>query len=116
MPHSYAIAIFRYADYRRASIPVLPVVHGIKRAKHHILGYIVAFIPASLALVLASQAGAGYLCVALTMGGYWLYLALCGYRLEDDVRWAKKVFGVSILTITAMSLVMVLEAMVPMWV
>ena len=91
MPHSYAIAIFRYADYRRASIPVLPVVHGIKRAKHHILGYIVAFIPASLALVLASQAGAGYLCVALTMGGYWLYLALCGYRLDDDVRWAKKV-------------------------
>lgn len=45
MPHSYAIAIFRYADYRRASIPVLPVVHGIKRAKHHILGYIVASFP-----------------------------------------------------------------------
>lgn len=116
MPHSYAIAIFRYADYQRASIPVLPVVHGIKRAKHHILGYIIAFIPASLALVLASQAGTGYLLVALAMGGYWLYLALCGFRLEDDVRWAKKIFGVSILTITAMSLVMVLEAMVPMWV
>ncbi|PRY65352.1 protoheme IX farnesyltransferase [Vreelandella songnenensis] len=115
MPHSYAIAIFRYADYQRASIPVLPVVHGIKRAKHHILGYIVAFIPASLALVLASQAGTGYLCVALTMGGYWLYLAICGYRLDDDVRWAKRVFGVSILTITAMSLVIVLESMVPMW-
>jgi|TARA_R100001369_G_scaffold80430_1_gene110791 protoheme IX farnesyltransferase len=116
MPHSYAIAIFRYADYQRASIPVLPVVRGVKMAKHHILGYIVAFIPASLALGLASQAGAGYLCVALTMGGYWLYLALRGYRLDDDVRWAKKVFGVSILTITAMSLVMVLESMVPMWV
>ncbi|AVI62596.1 heme o synthase [Halomonas sp. GFAJ-1] len=115
MPHSYAIAIFRYADYQRASIPVLPVVHGIKRAKHHILGYIIAFIPASLALALASQAGTGYLLVALAMGGYWLYLALCGFRLEDDVRWAKKIFGVSILTITAMSLVMVLEAMVPMW-
>jgi protoheme IX farnesyltransferase len=54
--------------------------------------------------------------VALVMGGYWLYLALRGYRLDDDVRWARKVFGVSILTITAMSLVMVLEAMVPMWV
>ncbi|MFG6666242.1 heme o synthase [Halomonas sp. HNIBRBA4712] len=114
MPHSYAIAIFRYADYQRASIPVLPVVRGIKTAKHHILGYIVAFIPASLALGLASQAGLGYLCVALVMGCYWLYLALRGYRLTDDVRWAKQVFGVSILTITAMSLVMVLEAVVPL--
>ncbi len=88
MPHSYAIAIFRYADYRRASIPVLPVVHGIKRAKHHILGYIVAFIPASLALVLA-ESGHWVLCVALAMGGTGC-TSVVWFRLGDDVRWAKR--------------------------
>ncbi len=40
MPHSYAIAIFRFKDYRAANIPVLPVVKGISVAKNHITVYI----------------------------------------------------------------------------
>ncbi len=33
MPHSYAIAIFRYQDYQVANIPVLPVAQGVEKAK-----------------------------------------------------------------------------------
>ncbi|WP_240724768.1 heme o synthase [Onishia niordana] len=113
MPHSYAIAIFRLEDYRAASIPVLPVVRGVHRAKHHILGWILAFIPATLALSIAGYAGPGYFMVALGMGGYWLYLACKGYRAQDEVRWAKSVFGFSILTITALSLMMSVDAALP---
>lgn len=40
MPHSYAIAIFRFKDYQAANIPVLPVVKGISVAKNHITVYI----------------------------------------------------------------------------
>ncbi|WP_458526887.1 heme o synthase [Onishia taeanensis] len=113
MPHSYAIAIFRLEDYRAASIPVLPVVRGVHRAKHHILGWILAFIPATLALSIAGYAGPGYFAVALGMGVYWLYLACKGYRAQDEVRWAKSVFGFSILTITALSLMMSVDAALP---
>ncbi|SDL20868.1 protoheme IX farnesyltransferase [Modicisalibacter muralis] len=113
MPHSYAIAIFRFKDYQAASIPVLPVVRGIKTAKHYILGYILAFVAATLALSLAGYAGVGYFVVALVMGIYWLYLGLEGYRARDDEKWAKRVFGFSILTITALSVMMSLDASLP---
>ncbi len=57
MPHSYAIAIFRFKDYQAANIPVLPVVKGISVAKNHITLYIVAFAVATLMLSLAATPG-----------------------------------------------------------
>ncbi|GED21642.1 protoheme IX farnesyltransferase 2 [Halomonas halmophila] len=113
MPHSYAIAIFRLQDYQAARIPVLPVVRGIKTAKHYILGYILAFVLASLALSVAGYAGPGYFIVALLMGLYWVYLAMQGYRAHDEARWAKRVFAFSIITITALSLMMSVDATLP---
>ena len=53
------------------------------------------------------------------LGVYWLYIAAKGYRTDDNVRWARQVFGISILTITALSLMMSLDATLmpstPMW-
>ncbi len=40
------------------------------------------------------------------MGLYWLYMAWAGYKAEDDSKWARKVFGFSILTVTALSVMM----------
>ncbi|MFD1207472.1 MULTISPECIES: heme o synthase [Modicisalibacter] len=113
MPHSYAIAIFRFKDYRAASIPVLPVLKGVKTAKHHIIGYILAFLGATLMLSLAGYAGYGYFIIAAAMGGYWLYMALAGYRSGNDEAWAKKVFVFSIFTITALSVMMSIDFQLP---
>ncbi|MGO1344160.1 heme o synthase [Chromohalobacter japonicus] len=109
MPHSYAIAIFRYQDYRTASIPVLPVTRGVRAAKHHIFWYILAFLGATLMLTLGGYAGYGYFAVAAAMGLYWLVMALRGYRTGDDRVWAKKVFIFSIFTITALSIMMSID-------
>ncbi|MCK2041507.1 heme o synthase [Chromohalobacter sp. TMW 2.2308] len=109
MPHSYAIAIFRYQDYRAASIPVLPVTRGVRAAKHHIFWYILAFLVATLMLTLGGYAGYGYFAVAAAMGIYWLVMALRGYRTGDDRVWAKKVFIFSIFTITALSIMMSID-------
>ncbi|MFC4538530.1 heme o synthase [Chromohalobacter sarecensis] len=109
MPHSYAIAIFRYQDYHAASIPVLPVTRGVRTAKHHIFWYILAFLGATLMLTLGGYAGYGYFAVAAAMGLYWLVMALRGYRTGDDRVWAKKVFIFSIFTITALSIMMSID-------
>lgn len=109
MPHSYAIAIFRFNDYLAASIPVLPVKRGIRVAKLHILIYILAFLLATLMLTFGGYAGLNYLAVAAAMGMYWLYMAWTGYKAKDDVVWARKLFVFSIFTITALSVAMSLD-------
>ena len=106
MPHSYAIAIFRFNDYLAASIPVLPVKRGILVTKRHILLYILAFLVATLMLTVGGYAGLNYLAVAAGMGMYWLYMAWKGYKAADDTVWARKLFVFSILTITALSVMM----------
>ncbi|MFD2644230.1 heme o synthase [Pseudomonas japonica] len=113
MPHSYAIAIFRFNDYRAASIPVLPVERGVQAAKKQILWYIVAFIVATLMLTVGGYAGLGYLAVAAAMGLYWLYMAWRGNKVSDDRLWARKVFAFSIFTITALSVMMSVDTRSP---
>ena len=106
MPHSYAIAIFRFNDYSAAKIPVLPVKRGILVTKRHILLYILAFLVATLMLTVGGYAGLNYLAVAAGMGMYWLYMAWKGYKAADDTVWARKLFVFSIFTITALSVMM----------
>lgn len=113
MPHSYAIAIFRFDDYNRVHIPVLPVARGIDTAKHHIVAYTIAFTLSALSLTLAGFTGLAYFVVMLGMGLFWLKLGLDGYRTTDDVKWAKGNFGFSILTVCVLSLMMGLNAYLP---
>ena len=113
MPHSYAIAIFRFKDYQAANIPVLPVVKGISVAKNHITLYSIAFAVATLMLSLGGYAGYKYLVVAAAVSVWWLGMALRGYKVADDRIWARKLFGFSIIAITALSVMMSVDFMVP---
>lgn len=114
MPHSYAIAIFRFKDYQAANIPVLPVVKGISVAKNHITLYIVAFAVATLMLSLGGYAGYKYLAVAAAVSIWWLGMALSGYKNAiDDRVWAKKLFIFSIVAITSLSVMMSVDSMAP---
>ncbi|KAB1579908.1 heme o synthase [Serratia marcescens] len=109
MPHSYAIAIFRFKDYQAANIPVLPVVKGISVAKNHITVYILAFMIATLMLALVGYAGYKYLIVAAAVSVWWLGMALRGYKTENDSVWARKLFVFSIVAITSLSVMMSID-------
>ena len=110
MPHSYAIAIFRLQDYMDAGIPVLPAVKGIQQAKRQIVLYIMAFTVATVMLVFGGYVGYGYLAVACATSLWWLKMALTGYKVCTDERsWARGVFVFSIVTITALSVMMAVD-------
>ena len=109
IPHSYAIAIYRFDDYKSAVIPVLPIKVGIARARYHIMGYIVAFAIASLTLSYLGYAGSWY---ALGMGLlslYWLYVAKVGFQKMSTAQWGKQVMLLSIICIMAFCLLISID-------
>lgn len=109
MPHSYAIAIFRYNDYLAAKIPVLPVSSGLAKTKRHMLVYVVLFIIASLAMTFAGYTGYIYFATVILSGGLWLRLAIKGLSIHNDRFWARQMFGYSILVIMLVSLAMAVD-------
>lgn len=111
MPHSYAIAIYRFQDYAAAKIPVLPVKKNIAVAKISMLVYAILFVLAVFALFLFGYANWIYLVIGLGISLYWPYLVIKGFKIKsqeyaDNIPWAKKVFLFSIINITALSIVM----------
>ncbi|KMJ46299.1 heme o synthase [Xenorhabdus khoisanae] len=110
MPHSYAIAIFRFKDYQAANIPVLPVIKGIAVAKNHITLYILAFMVATLMLTISGYAGYKYLVVAAAVSIWWLGMALSGYKTSNDRIWARKLFLFSIVAIMSLSVMMSVDS------
>jgi len=113
IPHCYAIAVFRFDDYVAAAIPVLPVRQGTAAAKRHIVGYILAFMAASLMLTFAGYTGYSTFAVAIMLGLSWLYLAWSGYKASDERLWARKLFVFSILTIFILSVMMSIDFTAP---
>ncbi|MBK4765114.1 MAG: protoheme IX farnesyltransferase [Pantoea sp. Brub] len=110
IPHSYAIAILFVKDYQTANIPLLPLVKGIHVAKNHIIFYILAFIVMTFMLTLTGYTGYIFLIVSLLINLFWLSISLLGYKTSNNQVWAKKVFIVSILVITTLSLMMSLDS------
>ena len=113
MPHCYAIAVFRLDDYTAAAIPVLPVKQGTAAAKKHIVGYILAFMAATLMLTFGGYTGYRTLAVATVLGLSWLYMAWSGYKASDERLWARKLFIFSILTIFILSVMMSIDFTAP---
>lgn len=103
MPHFYAIAVYRFSDYKAAKMPVLPVKKGIPAAKKQIIFYILAFIASAAGLSLFGYTGYTYLAVMLVLGLMWLKLAIKGFGAADDRVWARQLFRFSLVVLVVLS-------------
>lgn len=109
MPHSYAIAIYRLKDYIAAGIPVLPVKKSMRYTKISMLVYVIIFSIVSMLPTFFSYAGCHYLAVTIILNLYWIYLTAKGFTTNNDGLWARRVFIFSILLITLLSIMMVIN-------
>jgi protoheme IX farnesyltransferase len=94
-PHFWALALYRQSDYARVGVPMLPVVAGPETTRWHILGYVLALVPASLLPWALGFAGDLYGLAALVLGAVFLGHAarLCRERTQ---RLATRTFRYSI--------------------
>jgi protoheme IX farnesyltransferase len=105
MPHFFAIAIYRLADYTKAGIPVLPVMRGMQQTKIHMLLYILAFIGTASALTFFQYTGLIYLSAVLILGFCWLVLCLAGFKSQNEARWGQQMFQFSLVLVTLLCLI-----------
>ncbi len=104
MPHSWAIAIYRFDDYKNAGIPILPVARSILRTKIECVIYIVLFSICMNALFYFGYVSWLFLVIANPLCLYWLYLNLKGFYTTQNEIWAKNFFLFSVILITIISL------------
>jgi heme o synthase len=83
-PHFWALALYRSDDYRRAGVPMLPVVAGARETKRQMLLYTLILLPVALAPTLLGAVGWLYGAVALTLSLAFIGHALAVWRSADD--------------------------------
>lgn len=94
-PHFWALAIYRFDDYKKAEIPMLPVTHGIAFTKLCILLYTVLLIAVSLLPYLIGMSGWPYALSALLLGLRFLQWAWRLY-FTQQAKVAMQMFRFSI--------------------
>lgn len=99
MPHFYAIAIYRFGDYKKGSIPVLPIKKGMLRTKIEMMLYTLAFIASASLLTLFNYTGGLFLVVMTALGFYWLTISFKGFNCPKDQVWGREMFRVSLVVI-----------------
>lgn len=109
MPHFYSIAIYRMKDYSAASIPVLPIIKGIKSTKIQTLFYICVFIVVTSLFTVLGYTGYIYLTAISLISIFWLWIGVRGFNAKDEGSWAKKMFGFSLLNLLAFCIMLSID-------
>jgi len=95
-PHFWALALYRRGDYASAGLPMLPVTHGNRFTRLHILLYSVALLATTLLPYVIRMSGVVYLTAAVTLGLCFVWYAWRLYRAYSE-ELARKTFKFSIL-------------------
>jgi heme o synthase len=115
-PHFWALSLLQHRDYAAAGVPMLPVTHGPKVTRAHILAYALLLAPLGLAPVLTGLGGVIYAAIASLGGAFFVFLAVRVVRsrageeeFATDDKKARDLFGFSILYLFALFAALLVE-------
>ena len=107
-PHFWALSLYSVEEYRRAGVPMLPVVSGVDETRRQILIYSILLAPIGVLPWLLGTAGLTYGATAIAGGALMVALAWRLYR-RPDKRAAKLLFTVSIAYLFVLFAVLLIE-------
>ncbi len=107
-PHFWALALYRTADYVKSGLPMLPVTHGSKLTRLHILLYTIALLATTMLPYVIRMSGVIYLASAIALGLVFLAYAIGLYR-EYSEALARKTFKFSILYLSLLFIALLVD-------
>jgi protoheme IX farnesyltransferase len=113
-PHFWALSLWRSGDYARAGVPMLPVVKGKPHTRLQILLYTLVLVPLGIAPCFIGLGGVVYLAAAGGIGLWFLWEAIATWREKNEEKEpaAHRLFGVSLLYLSALFAALIAEKLI----
>lgn len=100
-PHFWALALYRTEDYAKAGLPMLPVTHGHRYTRLHVLLYTLILFACTLLPYVYGMSGLIYVAAAMVLGfGFIGYAVRLFVRYSDAL--ARSTFRFSIFYLSAL--------------
>ena len=113
--HFWALSLYKSGDYKKAKIPMLPVISGTKTTKLNILVYALAMAPIIVAPYFFNFASLFYLIICSLMTAYYIYLCLNLFKAKNSKISniiARKVFIYSIFYLFFIFLIILIDNLI----
>ena len=110
--HFWALSLYKSGDYKKAKIPMLPIISGTKTTKINILVYALIMSPAVLAPYFFNFASTNYLIITSIMTTYYIYLCFKLYIskiVKASNKIARKIFFYSIFYLFFIFLILLID-------
>ena len=107
-PHFWALALYANEDYKRAGIPMMPVVVGERKTKIQMLVYAILLLPITLAPYFLGYAGMLYGSAAFVLGLFFIFTAIKVLK-DTTYKSAKLMFGYSVFYLFALFLSLMMD-------
>jgi protoheme IX farnesyltransferase len=111
-PHFWALALYRKHEYAKAGIPMLPVTHGDRFTRLHVLLYTVILAAVSLMPFVSRMSGYFYLVSTIALDGVFLYFAIRLYT-DFSTALAARTFRYSIVYLSCLFAALLVDHYLP---
>ena len=97
--HFWALSLYKVQDYKKANIPMMPIINGIETTKKNIFIYSLLMLPAIALPYYVGFVGELFLAGGLALTFYYNYICYQLYSFKKnkfEIKKAQQIFGYSI--------------------
>ncbi len=113
--HFWALSLYKSGDYKKAKIPMLPIIAGAQKTKLNILVYALIMTPIIVAPYIFDFASIAYLSISLVMTVYYNFLCYKLFRENNSKNSniiARKIFVYSIFYLFVIFLILLIDNLI----